>query len=167
MPYAPAKTMKLATYNIHSAVGTDGLASPDRILDVINEMNPDIVALQELASHNRPELNMLEYFASQTGLTPVAGLTLHTLESSYGNAVLTRLPVTGIRRIDLSVPGHESRGAIDLTLDWHGIRLHLVATHLGLRPRERRQQMRRLLQLFNTNSADIDVLMGDLNEWFL
>jgi endonuclease/exonuclease/phosphatase family metal-dependent hydrolase len=42
-----------------------------------------------------------------------------------------------------------------------------VATHLGLNPRERHHQTRQLLALLKAPSADISVLMGDLNEWFL
>ena len=42
--------------------------------------------------------------------------------------------------------------------------LRLIATHLGLRPYERRLQMRRLLA--QPNDA-VTVLLGDLNEWFL
>jgi endonuclease/exonuclease/phosphatase family metal-dependent hydrolase len=45
--------------------------------------------------------------------------------------------------------------------------VHVVATHLGLRPWERRQQVRHLLKLFEVRLTEIYVLMGDLNEWFL
>lgn len=44
----------------------------------------------------------------------------------------------------------------------------LVATHLGLRPVERRQQVRHLLDIVTRGSGDgISILVGDLNEWFL
>jgi hypothetical protein len=45
--------------------------------------------------------------------------------------------------------------------------VRVIATHLGLRPDERRWQVRRLLSLFETGTADYSVLLGDLNEWLL
>jgi endonuclease/exonuclease/phosphatase family metal-dependent hydrolase len=42
-----------------------------------------------------------------------------------------------------------------------------VATHLGLRPAERREQVQQLLHLFRERPHDSSVLLGDLNEWFL
>src|SRR4029079_146454 len=85
----------------------------------------------------------------------------------YGNAVLTRLPILTVRRVDLSVPGREPRGALDLELDAPGSVLRIIATHLGLAPTERRQQIRRILASLPKSRDDPVVLMGDLNEWFL
>ncbi len=45
--------------------------------------------------------------------------------------------------------------------------MRVVATHLGLRPGERRAQIRRLLALFEPDYAGPGVLLGDLNEWLL
>jgi endonuclease/exonuclease/phosphatase family metal-dependent hydrolase len=58
-------------------------------------------------------------------------------------------------------------GALGALLDWRGRRLQVLATHLGLRPLERRRQVRRLLARVETRQADATVLMGDLNEWLL
>jgi endonuclease/exonuclease/phosphatase family metal-dependent hydrolase len=52
-------------------------------------------------------------------------------------------------------------------VDCGGSTLRVVATHLGLRPAERREQVERLLRLFSWKDEDRAVLMGDLNEWFL
>jgi len=42
-----ARMIKVASYNIHKAVGTDRLRKPDRIIEVLNEIDADVVALQE------------------------------------------------------------------------------------------------------------------------
>jgi endonuclease/exonuclease/phosphatase family metal-dependent hydrolase len=68
---------------------------------------------------------------------------------------------------DLSWRGREPRGAIAADVDCEGHTLRVVATHLGLRPAERREQVERLLRLFSWKEGDRAVLMGDLNEWFL
>ena len=159
--------LKLATYNIHRCIGADGLALPERILSVLNEMNADVIALQEVELHHEPALNLLAYLARHTGLTPIAGPTITHAESGYGNAMLTRLPILAVRRIDLSLPDRDPRGAIDMRLDWQGHQLHLIATHLGLNPGERRHQVRRLLKLLDVSGDDLTILMGDINEWFL
>jgi endonuclease/exonuclease/phosphatase family metal-dependent hydrolase len=69
--------------------------------------------------------------------------------------------------VDLSWRRREPRGAIAADLDCGGRALRVVATHLGLRPAERREQVERLLRLFTWTHDDRAVLMGDLNEWFL
>ena len=43
----PCLTLSVASYNVHKCVGTDGAFDPDRILNVVLELDADIVALQE------------------------------------------------------------------------------------------------------------------------
>lgn len=159
--------IKLATYNIHACIGTDGGFDPDRIVKVLLQMDADVVALQEVEHHRVGNLDLLEYLAAETGLTAIAGPTLLRESRHYGNALLTRHPVASLNRIDLSMPGREPRGAIDVIFDFNGQSLQVVATHLGLNPRERRRQVRQLLSILESSPADVTVLMGDLNEWFL
>ncbi|MDT8405304.1 endonuclease/exonuclease/phosphatase family protein [Sulfuriflexus sp.] len=157
----------LATYNIHACIGADGEFDPDRIIAVIKELDADVLALQEVEHHKFDDLDLLDYLAAGSGYVAIAGPTLLRGSRDYGNALLTRLPVLSLNRLDLSMPGREPRGALDVVFDCNGQSLQVVATHLGLNPAERRQQARLLLSLFNPPAADISVLMGDLNEWFL
>jgi endonuclease/exonuclease/phosphatase family metal-dependent hydrolase len=159
--------IKLATYNIHACIGTDGCFDPDRIVKVLLQMDADVVALQEVEHHRVGNLDLLEYLAAQTGLKAIAGPTLLRDSRHYGNALLTRLPVISLKQIDLSMPGREARGALDVIFDFDGQRLQVIATHLGLNPHERRRQVRQLLSILAASPADVSVLMGDLNEWFL
>lgn len=43
-----ARTISIATYNVHGCVGRDGRYNPERILAVMGELNSNILALQEL-----------------------------------------------------------------------------------------------------------------------
>ena len=43
----PAQTITIASYNMRKAVGTDRKRNPQRILEVLREVDADIVALQE------------------------------------------------------------------------------------------------------------------------
>lgn len=157
--------LRVATYNVHSGVGTDGRCDPARIARVINELSADVVALQEVESRHG-DLDTLEFLSRQTGMTALPGPTLLRTVGDYGNALLTRLSVLELRRIDLGFPGREPRGAIDAVLQAGWARLRVIATHLGLRPAERRHQIETLLARLGDDPGPT-VLMGDLNEWFL
>lgn len=155
---------RVATYNIHRAIGRDGRQSPARIADVLRELNADVVALQEVGFRTDPVGDVIDYLAGATKTSAIAGETFRDPRGPYGNAVLSRLPIVGFERIDLSKPGREPRGAIDLRLGLGDTNVQVVATHLGLRPRERRKQTARLLSAFEASAADLKILLGDFNE---
>jgi endonuclease/exonuclease/phosphatase family metal-dependent hydrolase len=162
-------TLVLASYNIHRCYGRDGRHDPERIRQVLHNLDAHVVALQEVELlYDSPGL--LEFFCENTAWKAIPGLTLTRDNGHYGNALLTSLPIHSVRRIDLSQPGREPRGALHVMLEHHGFRFTVTATHLGLRPGERRAQIGRLLEIMrnsDTSSKDADarVLMGDLNEW--
>lgn len=156
----------VATYNVHRCIGRDGRSDPGRTLAVLRELDADVIALQELQWQPADARHLLQQFALGLGYTALAGPTLLRETGHYGNAILTRLAVRETEALDLSVPGREPRGALEALLDAPGGPLRLVATHLGLRPYERRAQMRRLLARLR-GSTSASVLLGDLNEWFL
>jgi endonuclease/exonuclease/phosphatase family metal-dependent hydrolase len=156
--------MVFATYNIHGCVGWDRRYDPDRIRDVIRELNADIVALQEVDAPGQHGLELAHWFGEETKLRVVAGPTLMERKGHHGNAVLLRCEHQDVRLLDLSLPGLEPRGAIDMDISFGGDRVQLIATHLGLRPWERRIQIERLLERVVVPRC---VLMGDLNEWWL
>lgn len=158
--------LTVATYNIHSAVGTDRKFDPQRIADVLGEMDADVIALQEVPMGGSRHGNILPLLQEATGFHAVEGAVRDTPYSRYGNAVLSRYPVTATRRLDLSFGSREPRGALDADLDVCGNPLRIIATHLGLRPAERRDQIERLLKVFDTGRMPV-ILMGDVNEWFV
>jgi endonuclease/exonuclease/phosphatase family metal-dependent hydrolase len=158
--------LTVATYNIHGAVGTDGRFAPERIAGVLREMKADVIALQEVPLGGIRLPDVLRMLQEATGFHGAAGPTCHGPERLYGNAVLSRYPIRARRAIDLSFGSREPRGALDADLDCHGHPLRVVATHLGLRFAERRDQIRRLLQVFDTESMPV-ILLGDINEWFV
>lgn len=157
----------VATYNVHSCVGCDGKRDPARVLEVLRAMDADVIALQELAWDPAHALHLLDDFAQRLGYSAFAGPTLLRPNGHYGNALLTRLPVTRSNSVDLSVPGREPRGALEVVVQTPSGRvLRMIATHLGLWPGERRQQMLKILSLLSSEQGPA-VLLGDLNEWFL
>jgi endonuclease/exonuclease/phosphatase family metal-dependent hydrolase len=158
--------LTIATYNIHGAVGTDRRFNPQRVAQVLKEISADIIALQEVPLGGSEMPNVLDMLQDATGFNAVEGPTRHGPERRYGNAVLSRYPILATRNIDLSFGSREPRGALDADVDCHGHPLRVIATHLGLRFAERRDQIRRLLQAFDTDRMPV-ILLGDVNEWFV
>ncbi|HUM40441.1 MAG TPA: endonuclease/exonuclease/phosphatase family protein [Nitrospira sp.] len=157
--------LRVASYNIHRAIGNDGVYEPGRILRALCEMNADIVALQEIDLLEPGDLQLLPWLAARTCMVAIPGPVRSRGPCEYGNALLTRFPVMAVRRWDLSVGLHEARGALDVDLRVSGHSMQVVTTHLGLWPRERSVQTERLLKLFVANRHDVTILMGDFNEW--
>jgi endonuclease/exonuclease/phosphatase family metal-dependent hydrolase len=158
--------LRVISYNIHCGIGWDRRFNEQRILDVLKEIDGDVVALQEVESR-ASGIDMLAWLAKGTGFHAIAGTTLLHPDGHYGNGLLTRCPVIRSRLLDLSFRRREPRGAISADLDCAGEPIRVVATHLGLRPAERRDQVQQLLKLFRESPDDRAVLVGDLNEWFL
>lgn len=155
--------LTFATYNIHRCVGRDGRYDPARIRDVIRELDSDVIAVQEIDSPDRHGLELAHWLGEESKLQVIAGPTLLERRGHHGNAVLTRCRRGEVRLLDLSLPRYEPRGAIDLDLSCDETTVQVIATHLGLRPWERRIQFERLLKRAGPNC----VLLGDFNEWWL
>lgn len=161
--------IRVATYNIHGGIGVDGRFNIDRTAAVINSLQCRIVALQEVRFGTGKDMDILRFLARRSGMRAIAGITVDSAASPFGNAVLTDLPIAVTEKYDLSVSGRERRGALDILVRARGGPLRILATHLGLKPRERRMQVRRLLDILQRTEdrAATTVLLGDINEWFL
>ncbi|MCP5147908.1 MAG: endonuclease/exonuclease/phosphatase family protein [Pseudomonadales bacterium] len=159
--------LKLVTWNVHRYVGGDGVASHRRCAEVLREIDADIIALQEVETHPGEARDALAYLCAETGCQAADGTTMALGDARFGNALLTRTPPRELRRHDLSFPGREPRLALDAVFDIEGHSLQLIATHLGLRPAERRAQVQQLVPLFEKRHHSLEILAGDLNEWFL
>ncbi len=164
---AVRSTIRVATYNVHGCVGTDGRHDPDRVARVVTELNADVVALQEftypasVALDTRTPVVLTTLDRYECALGP----TRQNVTHCFGNALLTRHPIVEVHRIDLSMERREPRGALAATLDVGGIELHVLAAHLGLRVRERRFQVRQILDYLQSVRHTWFVVLGDFNDW--
>jgi endonuclease/exonuclease/phosphatase family metal-dependent hydrolase len=162
------RSFSVASYNVHQCVGLDRRRDASRIAAVIRALDCDAIGLQEVDSRAGPHADsmQLEYLAETTGMQALAGSTMLRHDGDYGNALLTRRPVLAVRRHDISFASREPRGALDVDLDVDGHRVRVIVTHLGLRPAERRYQVRLLLKLLHPiEPGEVVVALGDINEW--
>lgn len=157
-----------ASYNIHKGVGTDGRFAPDRTIEVIKEINPDVIALQEADRRfgTRSGVLDMEALKRECGLVPVPLKISQGGHGWHGNLILYREgSVTASYQVAL--PGLEPRGALVVDLEMPTGPLRIVAAHLALLRRSRALQINTLLSLARPNYERPVLLMGDLNEWRL
>ena len=163
----PPTALRVATYNVHACVGTDGRYDPQRVASVISELDADVVALQEFTYPASVALDTREpvVFTTLDRYQCCLGPARQTVTHCFGNALLTRHPIVNVHRIDLSMDRREPRGALAATLDVGGEELHVLAAHLGLRIAERRFQVRQILDYLDTVRNTFYVVLGDFNDW--
>lgn len=162
------RPLRVLSYNVHGCVGGDRRLDPGRVAAVIAEARPDIVALQEL-DVGRPRsggIDQAHHIAAALEMVSVFHPAMHVAEEKYGDALLTALPMRTVRTGGLPSVG-EPRGAIWCEIDVGGRPLFVFNTHLGIRRRERREQVAALLGedwLGHPACAGRDlVVMGDFN----
>lgn len=160
------RQLRLASYNIQKAVGVDFRRDPMRIMEVVNALQADVVALQEVDKRlgERPSVLCRHYIATETDFQ-IAPLSFNEVSLGWhGNAVLVRkgIEIEAVERIDL--PGLEPRGAVRVDVETGVGRLSLVGAHLGLVRYSRRLQLERIRAHLG-ESHHRSVVMGDFNEW--
>jgi endonuclease/exonuclease/phosphatase family metal-dependent hydrolase len=159
----PARvTFRLMTYNIHQGFDAGQIPSLDALVDTIARESPDVICLQEVArgwmiDEQHDALSLLaERLGMQYAFLPNIG-------DLYGNAVLSRFPMTDVRLVHYAIePGlkHQPRGVLFVrTAD-----LLLGCTHLDELSDAtivRQEQVRTIIREWQQVSPAI--IAGDLN----
>jgi endonuclease/exonuclease/phosphatase family metal-dependent hydrolase len=159
--------MRILSYNIHGCIGRDGREAPDRILEVIQSVDADIVGLQEVHREDALDRDFLRKLEGLPYRAVIYGKTMRKPTADYGNVLLLRQPPHSIQRIELPRTHGEARGAIIADTLQHGHSYRVITTHLDLRLSDRRKQMATLLQnLSPPGESENCILLGDFNEWF-
>jgi len=163
--------MRLLSYNIHKGIGgSDRRCRIERIIQVIEEENPDLICLQEVTRnlrrchyHDQPKL-LAEYFKTPVHLYQ---MNVHLKEGGYGNLLLSRWPIHGKHQISLRLKQKKPRGAQLVVVETPEGLLHLVHWHLGLANKERHWQVNHVFehQLFQESAHLPTLIVGDFNDW--
>lgn len=156
--------VRILTYNIHHAEGTDAKIDAARIAAVIQSADPDFVAVQEVDVRTTrvAGADLAHQLAARTGLHAVFGKTIDYRGGWYGNALLSRWPLHGFVNHEMpSSPGRERRAVIEGTT---GSGFHFLATHLDVTEPDRLLAVGRIAEIVASRPADLPmILAGDLN----
>jgi endonuclease/exonuclease/phosphatase family metal-dependent hydrolase len=163
--------MRLLSYNIHKGIGgSDRRYRLERVIEVIEAANPDLICLQEVAHntrrsryHDQPAL-LARHFKAAAHLYQ---LNVRRKDGGYGNLVLSRWPIHVKHHLSLTLGKRKPRGAQLAVVDTPEGLLHLVHWHLGLNERERHWQVRHVLghHLFRASAHLPTLIAGDCNDW--
>jgi len=159
--------IRVASYNMRKAIGTDRRRNPERIIEVLCEVGAHVVALQEADRRFGERLSALpvHLLEEHSPYRPVPLPHRNGGIGWHGNAILVRRDVEITRCDALHIPSLEPRGAVSAELRVEQIALRVVGMHLDLSGLWRRRQSRAILHHVEHGPALPTVMMGDLNEW--
>ena len=167
--------LRVATWNIHKGIGgVDRRYRLERTISVLASLQPDIALLQEVAE-GMPRCGMHDQLAELSkglDMRHVAFGAEHRFSvGGYGNAILSRFPLTDSTRIDLTIGRRKRRGLVKTRAHAkleHGTRSVVVFNlHLGLSGGERATQLERFLECHPFAHLHHDtpiVVGGDFND---
>jgi endonuclease/exonuclease/phosphatase family metal-dependent hydrolase len=157
------RTIRIATFNIHSGTGSDHRFDLGRTAEAVKGF--DVVMLNEVQG---PYFWQSEGQAEQLArLTDNRWLFAPTEERwwhhRFGNAALASANVDRWQTISLPSHSRGHRNMVLATIAHGGREIHVVGTHLDRNdPRDRAEQLEAAIGLF-LSLAEPAVLLGDLN----
>jgi len=180
-------TITVASYNMRKAIGLDRRRNPRRVLEVLQEIDADVVALQEADKRMGGRGSAVPHeLIDEHGLYKPVHLGVRhkrRLEKArrhaerllkvdtrnigwHGNAILVKREVGILDCQALNLPALEPRGAVMAELLVGDCPLRVIGLHLDLSGLWRRRQMRAILEAIAARPQKMPtVLMGDTNEW--
>lgn len=169
--------LRLMTYNIHKAIGgVDRRYRPQRVVETLARYEPDLVLLQEVddgvpRSRRHCQIDLLGDALELPHRAFQPNVKLR--QGVYGNAILSRFPLSDVTNIDLTVPLKKRRRALVIHAtvrgEGHSHRLLIANLHLGLAGFERTVQLRKLLQskiLLGAHHETPVIVAGDFNDMY-
>lgn len=160
--------VRILTYNVHSCRGTDRRLAPERIAEVIAATEADVACLQELDAGRRRtgHIHQAQTIAASLAMQFEFFPAIRTASESYGDAIVSRHPMTLVRAGELPRASRwsEPRGVLWVEVAAEGARWQVLNTHLGLGRGERQAQARALAAWIDAALAAPPVVFcGDLN----
>ena len=166
------RTLRILTYNIHHCnppESAGGRIDVEAIAKVINNVKPDLVALQEVdinTERSGKGLNQAKQIAGLTGMKFYFSKAIDHQGGDYGVAVLSKYPIVDSARFALPVKKdllEEMRTIAAVTVMLPSKQKVIFAsTHLGLNEPNRLLQAETIMEHFGNEKLPM-ILAGDFN----
>lgn len=163
--------LTVVSYNIKHGRGMDGNIDLRRVADVILKTDADVVALQEvdIGVKRSGRRNIVRELTKLTGLRYHAfGKNLDHDGGEYGNATISKYPITESENVQFEQLGPELRGILTTVIEVQGRSILLLNTHLDYRSED---DSERLLYIQNARDkiipkyeVDAVIFGGDFND---
>ena len=164
--------LRVLTWNIHKGIGgTDRKYQLNRIIEVLQRINADIILLQEVDhqvqrtgfdKQNELIAESLNYHSHFHPIHYVKGIQdpdqknifrnilknqkiselFLNWENTYGNLILTKFNFSDTHIIDLTLPFKKNRGLVLAEIHFKHLKLLIGSVHLGLLGLERKKQIK-------------------------
>jgi len=169
-------SLKIMSFNISSGVTIDGHLDLELTASVIEGADVDIAGLQEVDQHFSERTNFtdqIKWLADRLNMHSAFGPNLIVPPAdarwpvhAYGNALLSRYPITSYRNhlLEKLDSGKESeqRGVLEAVIDIEDISIAFFNTHLSLKERQLEHNVKELLEIIREKKVPI-ILTGDFN----
>jgi len=160
-----AVTLRILTYNIKHGLGNDGVIDLERIGRVINNLSPDLVALQEIDNgvERTASVDQALQLGRLTGMKHFFGEFMPHQGGHYGMALLSKFPfidAANHRLPDGAEP--RSSAAVRVRIPDTGSELIFAGIHFYRTEEERLRQAGTLLRVYRDESRPV-IFAGDFN----
>lgn len=162
------KIIKVLTYNIFHGATMKGDFNLDLISSVINDANPDLVALQEVdfKTNRAKKYDLATELGWRCKMASVFAKAMNFDHGEYGDAILSKYSFLQTRRIALPYTnGNEPRTAVEIIVILpSGDTIAFISTHLDHLKDEsdRIAQAKKLNEIFVPSKYPC-ILAGDFN----
>ncbi|MGD2215366.1 MAG: endonuclease/exonuclease/phosphatase family protein [Gemmatimonadales bacterium] len=162
---AKRPVIRVLAYNIKHGEGMDGVIDLERAARVIRELDPDIVALQEIDSavERTSRVDQTSRLGQLTGLHSVFGAFFDYQGGRYGMALLSKFPIKSYANHWLPEGTEPRTGlAARIRLADSGQEIIVVGIHLYRTPEQRFAQASGLVDIYRDEVTPV-ILAGDFN----
>lgn len=133
---------------------------------MLRAVDADVIALQEVIGAGPRGRGHAEELGAALGMGWVLAPARQLRDHQFGNAVLSRYPITHHLEHDISWKTCEPRRAQRVDIAVEHCTLHLYNVHLGTAILERRHQALRLASIVtDRHVVGPKLVLGDFNEW--